>query len=214
MIGKLLNYIKLYSFKKKWREKNKHNETNPVNLFPIDIVKVGYYSYGPLEVYSWGAKNERLEIGNFVSIASGVKFILGGNHTIDTFSTYPFKVKFLGEKTEAWSKGPIIVEDDVWIGMDSMILSGVKIGKGAIIAARSVVVKDVPPYAIVAGNPAKIVKYRFKDEIIQKLLNVDLLKLLDKSFVENNVDLLYKNLDFELLMKLIGDKDENQERYY
>ncbi|WGS63892.1 CatB-related O-acetyltransferase [Marinitoga aeolica] len=199
MIHKLLYYIKLYSFKKKWREKNKHNETSPVNLFPIEIVKVGNYSYGPLEVHSWGANNERLEIGNFVSIASGVKFILGGNHTIDTFSTYPFKVKFLGEKREAWSKGPIVVEDDVWIGMDSMILSGVKIGKGAIIAARSVISKDVPPYAIVAGNPARVIKFRFKKELIEKLLKIDIEEILTQNFIKNNIDILYNKLDEKIL---------------
>jgi acetyltransferase-like isoleucine patch superfamily enzyme len=75
---------------------NKHNEVYPKNLFLLDKVKVGKYSYGPLIVYSWNAENEFLQIGNFVSIAEGVKFVLGGNHFYNTLSTYPFKVKFLG----------------------------------------------------------------------------------------------------------------------
>lgn len=194
--------IRLIMFKKSWRKANPTNFTTPANLFPPRCVSVGKYTYGPLEVHSWGEENEKLVIGNYVSIASGVKFLLGGNHLIDTFSTYPFRVMVMGEKREAWSKGAIIIEDDVWIGMDAMILSGVKVGQGAVIAARSVVTKDIPPYAVVVGNPARIIKYRFNEELIEKMANVDFKKI-DKTFIQNNIEDLYRKLDLELLDNLV-----------
>lgn len=128
MIKKFLNRIKLYFFRKRWRKRNVHNFTVAKNMFPMEIVEGGKYSYGPLNVRSWRSENEKLVIGNFVSIAEDVLFLLGGNHNIETFSTYPFKVMLLGEEKESWSKGPIIVEDDVWIGTRAIILSGIKIG--------------------------------------------------------------------------------------
>lgn len=170
MLRRLVN---LYLFKRKWRNRNSHNMTYAMNIFPIDCVQVGKMTYGPLEVHTWGASNEKLEIGHYCSIAEGVKFILGGNHYYHTFSTYPFKVMVMKEEKEAWSKGPIVIGNDVWIGMDSMILSGVTIGQGAVIAAGSVVTKDVPPYAIVGGNPAKVIKYRFEPQIIDRLLKIE-----------------------------------------
>lgn len=173
MYRKLKSYLALYLFKKKWKRKNKHNQITPVNKFPLEKVKVGNYSYGPIDVRSWGSSEEGLEIGNFVSIGSGVKFILGGNHEMNTITTYPFKVKFLKEEEEAWSKGLIIIKDDVWIGTDAIILSGVTISQGAIVAAGSVITKDVPPYAVVGGNPAKIIKFRFSEEIIEEMKNIN-----------------------------------------
>ena len=156
-----------------WRIRNPHNETYMVRLFDINRVSVGKASYGPLDVRSWEHPDERLEIGHFVSIAEGVTFILGGNHPYKGFSTYPFKVKLLGHSREAQTKGPIVVGDDVWIGTNAMILSGVRIGQGAVIGAGALVTSDVPPYAIVAGNPARIVRYRFPQAVIDKLLSVD-----------------------------------------
>lgn len=198
----IINKIKLSLFQRRWRKKNQHNQTTVTNLFAIDLINVGNMTYGPLEIHSWGAANEELTIGNFVSIASGVKFLLGGNHRYDTFSTYPFKVKFLGASREAWSKGGILIEDDVWIGTDAMIMSGVKVGKGAVIAARSVITKDVPPYAIVGGNPAKIIKYRFNDEI-QSYIKDFKFKNIDQSFIDNNINELYQTLDENILSKIL-----------
>jgi len=198
---KLFYYIKLIIFRKKWKRKNKHNMTCPKNIFPLAKINVGDYTYGPLEVYSWNDSKEFLKIGKYVSIAKGVKFILGGNHNLYTISTYPFKVKFLKEKEEAWSKGSIEICDDVWIGMDSMILSGVKVGRGAVIGAGTVVSKDVPPYAIVVGNPAVITKYRFEEDIIRKLDNIDFTKL-SEDFIKNNINLFYEKLDLKLLDKI------------
>lgn len=192
MLKKIKFILRLDYFLYKWKKLNKHNQTIPINIFPIKLVKVGKYSYGPLNVYCFDDKNEKLIIGNFVSIASGVKFILGGNHGGDTISTFPFKVKYLGKKNEAWSKGAIIIEDDVWIGTNSLILSGVRVGKGSIIAAGSVITKDVEPYSVVGGNPAKLIKKRFDDRLIEKLINFNLLKLNEK-YVKENIKKIYNN---------------------
>ncbi|MBP2032211.1 acetyltransferase-like isoleucine patch superfamily enzyme [Clostridium algifaecis] len=202
MFGFLKYYFKLYFFKKKFRAMNKHNFINASNIFPIKSVKIGKMSYGPIIVEAWKSKNEGLEIGNFVSIASNVRFILGGNHNYRYFSTYPFKVMALKENTiEAYSKGKIVVKDDVWIGMNSIILSNVTIGQGAIIGAGSVVTKDVPPYAIVCGNPAKVVKYRFNKDTIDKMLKLDFSKI-DIKFIKNNIDYLYSSADDNIINHL------------
>jgi acetyltransferase-like isoleucine patch superfamily enzyme len=198
-----MNKLALLIHKVKWRKVNKHNEIYALNLFPISKVTVGKYSYGPLFVKCWGSDNEKLIVGNFVSIAEGVIFLLGGNHNTNTFSTFPFKVKFLGQVTEAYSKGPIIIEDDVWIGTNSLLLSGVKVGKGAIVAAGSVITKDVPPYAIVAGNPAKVIKYRFNEDIRNNMQEFDFSSL-NLQFIRNNIEDLYKPLDNEVLLTLNG----------
>lgn len=195
--------IEFIILKKQWRDRNKHNFTSITKTFDIEKVSVGKMSYGPLEVYDWGSDNEKLSIGNYVSIASGVKFILGGNHYYNTFSTYPFKVMCLGEEREAYSNGPIVINDDVWIATDSIILSGVNVGKGAVIAAGSVVVKDVPPYSIVGGNPAKVIKYRFEQNIIDKLMKIDI-SLINKRINQENIELLYRNLDEEVFDQIIS----------
>lgn len=120
---------------------------------------------------------EKLRIGKFVQIAHGVQFITSSsNHQMDGFSTYPFCV--FGEPWSSsyeakWPfKGDNIVGNDVWIGHEALIMPGVTIGDGAIIASRSVVTKDVPPYTIVGGNPAKIIRQRFDDETIKCLLQI------------------------------------------
>ncbi|MGL5057030.1 MAG: CatB-related O-acetyltransferase [Fusobacteriaceae bacterium] len=199
--NKIKNKLQFIFMKKKWRDQNSKNKTSPMNYFPIELVKVGDYSYGPLNVRYWETEKEGLEIGNFVSIAEGVKFILGGNHEVNTFTTYPFRVMILEEKVEAWTKGPILIKDDVWIGMDSLILSGVTIGQGAIVAAGSIVTKDVPPYSIVGGNPAKLIKHRYSKEIIDEMITFDWSKVnLDK--VEKLREELYRPLTLELAKKI------------
>ena len=156
-----------------------------------------------LNVKSWGSENEGLEIGNYVSIASDVIFILGGNHYTKTITTYPFKVMYFNETIpEALSKGKIIIEDDVWIGMNSLILSGVKIGKGAVIGAGSVVSKHIPPYAIAVGNPCKVIKYRFSEAIMEKVnkikfenINENLKEKFYTKVTENNIDELLEMIN-------------------
>lgn len=127
-------------------------------------------------LYHYPINDDRLVIGKFCSIASGAKFLLnGGNHTLASLSTYPFPV--FGEEwrldepaSAAWDhKGDIVLGNDVWIGYEAVVLAGVHIGDGAIVAARSVVTGDVPPYAIVGGAPAGIIRWRFPDEVISVL---------------------------------------------
>lgn len=177
-----------------WRLRNAHNETYMVRLFDIDRVSVGQASYGPLDVRGWGHPDERLAIGHFVSISEGVTFVLGGNHPYRGFSTYPFKVKLQGQPREAQTKGAITVGDDVWIGTNAMIMSGVSIGQGAIVGAGAVVASDVPPYAIVAGNPARVLRYRFGPAVIAKLMTVDFGRLQPQALAAH-VDRMYEALD-------------------
>lgn len=191
---KILYYYKLFKLKKKWRNINLHNETIIKRLCNINNIKVGRNTYGELNIYDWGSENEGLKIGNFVSIAEGVKFILGGNHKYDILLTYPLKVKKFNDKIEAYSNGIIEIEDDVWIGTDAIIMSGVKVGRGAIIAAGSIVFKDVEPYSIVGGNPAKLIKYRFDQEVIRDIMKIDL-NLINDKFIRENIDLLYTKVN-------------------
>ncbi|MEY8759774.1 CatB-related O-acetyltransferase [Chryseobacterium sp. MD-1] len=174
----------------RWKTKNKHNFTHPVVLFPSDKVIVGKYTYGPLEIYSYSKKkDEFLNIGSFCSIAKGVKFILGGNHHYNFISTYPFKAYFKNEE-EAFSKGNISLKDDVWVGTDCLILSGVTLEQGCVVAAGSVVTKSFPPYSIIGGNPARVIKKRFNDEVIEELLQLDFNNL-NKDFITENINAFY-----------------------
>jgi virginiamycin A acetyltransferase len=127
--------------------------------------------------YAFDFIEDRLVIGKFCSIAHGASFVLnGGNHFADRLSTYPFPI--FGEAFGApdpgpWpNKGGITIGHDVWIGWDATILPGVTVGDGAIIATKAVVASDVPPYAIVAGNPAKVVKYRLPEAYIARMLEI------------------------------------------
>jgi acetyltransferase-like isoleucine patch superfamily enzyme len=197
-IKSFINLLKkkiLYSlFVKKWRSINPHNFTYPGNIFSIGNVIVGKASYGTLNILHWSNNiNEKLIIGSYCSIASEVNFLLGGEHNFNTISTFPFKVKLFGAETESISKGPIIIEDDVWIGHRSTILSGVKINRGAIVAAGSVVVKDVPAYSIVGGVPAKIIKFRFTEKI-RNILSDFNFHLLTNYTISNNLDSFYKEV--------------------
>lgn len=134
--------------------------------------KIGQGTYGDLIVRIW-SKDTNLIIGSYTSFAAGVKVILGGEHRTDWVTTYPFNVLWESSKHitgHPKTKGDVIIGNDVWIGTEALILSGVTIGDGAVVGARSVVAKDVPPYAIVVGNPAKIVKYRFDENVIARLL--------------------------------------------
>lgn len=183
--------LKRQLFKKKWRRLNKHNETTADNVFDPGTVVVGKYTYGPLKVLS-NMKSVTLKIGDFCSIADQVCFILGSDHDTSHLSTFPFtKVVPDISRNDAISKGNIVIGDDVWIGYGATILSGVQVGQGAVIAAQSVVTKDVPAYAIVAGNPAKVIKYRFPEELLEVAKKVDLCKI-DAEVIRNHADDLYK----------------------
>ncbi|QOX65809.1 CatB-related O-acetyltransferase [Anoxybacterium hadale] len=131
-------------------------------------------------LYQYPVNNDKLLIGKFCSIACGAKFLFSSaNHTLKSLSTYPFPIFFeewnLDKKniTSAWdNKGDIVIGNDVWIGYEAVILSGVRIGDGAIVGSRAVVTKDIPPYTIVGGVPAKTIKKRFDDDVIMKLLQL------------------------------------------
>jgi chloramphenicol O-acetyltransferase type B len=134
--------------------------------------EIGRGSYGPLRV-RYTTDGATLKIGAFCSVARGALIALGGEHRTRWVTTYPFPSLWpqLAEKHSGWSKskGDVIVGNDVWIGADALIMSGVRIGNGAVIGARSVVTKDVPPYAIVVGNPAKVIRLRFPETVIARL---------------------------------------------
>lgn len=186
--------IKIFLQQWKWRKNNPHNTTQAVSLFDIDAVKVGKETYGNLNVLYYN-DGPILSIGSYCSIGPDVCFILSSDHDLDHVSTFPYKVKALQiEHYEATSKGNITVDDDVWIGFRSTIMSGVHIGQGAVVAAGAVVTKDVPPYAIVGGVPAKIIKYRFSPEIIEQLLKLDYSKLTD-DMIRERIDDLYTSLE-------------------
>ncbi len=128
-------------------------------------------------LYHYPVHHERLVIGKFCSIACGTKFLFNcANHTLKSLSTYTFPLfyeEWGGEKAEvamAWdNKGDIVIGNDVWIGYEAVIMAGVCIGDGAIIGTRAVVTKDVPPYTIVGGVPARPIKKRFNEDTIRKL---------------------------------------------
>ena len=130
-------------------------------------------------LYHYSFSQDRLIIGKFCALARGVKFIMNGaNHQTSGFSTYPFYIfgngweKVTPQAHELPFKGDTVIGNDVWLGYETIIMPGVKIGDGAIIAAKSVVVNDVPSYSIVGGNPARIMKQRFDDETIAKLKEI------------------------------------------
>ena len=122
-----------------------------------DVVKIGEFTYGTPTVRKYDKKT-MLTIGKFCSIADNLQIVLGGEHNTDRISTYPFDIMIEGR--EAMSKGDIVIGNDVWIGKNVMILSGVTIGDGAVIGAGAVVARDVLPYAIVGGVPAKMIRFR------------------------------------------------------
>lgn len=131
-------------------------------------------------LYHYPVNGDALRIGKFCSIACGAKFIFtSANHSMRSLSTYPFPIFFeewgldVKNITSAWdNKGDIVVGNDVWIGYQAVILSGVRIGDGAVIGARAVVTKDVRPYAVVGGVPAKEIRKRFAEHTVEKLLDL------------------------------------------
>ncbi|KAF3362275.1 Virginiamycin A acetyltransferase [Chlamydiales bacterium STE3] len=174
------------------------------NIFIGDYTYFDDRRYGPEKfeeynvLYNYDFSKVKLVMGKFCAIAAETRFIMTGDHKLDAISTYPFPIFDQGWET-AYNiyalpvKGDIIVGNDVWFGYDSLIKNGVTIGNGAIVATRAVVVKDVPAYSIVAGNPAKVVKMRFDDKTIERLQNI--------AWWNWKIDKINRNL------KLIGNLD-------
>lgn len=189
LVGDWIAAIQLHSFKTKWEKENPHNGTFPTSIIPLDIVKIGNYTYGELNVIT-SSNHSKLIIKNFVSIAKNVTFLLDSEHAIHNVSLFPYKVRMLqSEPSEALSKGDIFVDDDVWIGFGATIMSGVHIGQGAVVAAGAVVTRDVPPYSIVGGVPARVLRYRFSSELISELLQIDYSSMTEEMVKEHLQDL-------------------------
>ena len=186
-----------------WRQRNPHNETVLAKDTIMDAVVVGVGSYGTLDIENAGNGREKLIIGNYCSIGPCVHFILSSEHPYKNLSTYPWLVKSGLAPTEAKSKGDIIIDDDVWIGLGVIVNSGVHIERGAIVASGAVVVKDVEPYSIVGGNPAKHIKYRFDKGICDKLLNFDF-NVLNHEKIIKNIDLLYTEITKENIDEILN----------
>lgn len=205
LVKQFQDNINLARFKSRWRKNNSHNLTVPINIFPANKVTVGKYTYGNLECYFYGTKNDNefIRIGNSCSIAGNTKFIAGGEHKFNVLTTFPYIQKYVDKKQySAYTKGPIIIEDDVWIGRGCTILSGVILGKGSVIGAGSVVTKDVPPYAVVAGSPAKVIKYRFTKDVIEQLMNVEY-STFGLNEIKNNIELLSMPIDENSMDEII-----------
>lgn len=138
-------------------------------------ISVGRFTYGNPALKVW-AEDESIAIGAFCSIADEVVIFGGGEHRSDWVTTFPLRIAFgdpLAKRDGLpASKGPTRIGNDVWLGHGAMVMSGVSIGDGAIVGAGAVVARDVPPYAIVAGNPAKVVRKRFSEEQIEALLAI------------------------------------------
>jgi acetyltransferase-like isoleucine patch superfamily enzyme len=159
------------------RYQNPHNLTRIFHA--VDSARhgdtFGDHSYGRLTLKRWG-QGTQLHVGRYCSFANDITILLGGNHRTDWGTTYPFSdlteqwPEAKGLPSTLWSRGNVLIGSDVWIGAGAMILSGVNIGHGAVVGARAVVTRDVPPYAIVVGNPATVTKLRFSDTQIAALL--------------------------------------------
>ncbi len=153
-------------------------------------------------LYHFDFNGDKLIIGKFCSIASGVKFIMnGGNHRTDWFTNYPFPIFQNGWEQampESWpNKGDTVVGNDVWIGYDAMIMPGVKVGDGSIVATRAVVTADVEPYSVVGGNPARLIRKRFDEATVSELVKISWWEW-DEEKITRNVKAICGN-DIDLL---------------
>lgn len=193
----------------------------------VDYIKIGKYTYGlskknvhwTVKAYDYNNnyKKPKLIVGKYCSIGFNSKIFLGGNHRHDWITTYPFqamhndlsyilKNNFTNVDKHVvgypHSNGDVNIGNDVWFGENVTVMSGIKIGDGAVIAANSTVVKDVEPYSISGGNPAKHIKYRFSEEIIKRLLEIKWWDIeeskLDKLLpymLNNDIDLFFKKYE-------------------
>tara|TARA_B100001173_G_scaffold133961_1_gene116413 strand:+ start:269 stop:895 length:627 start_codon:yes stop_codon:yes gene_type:complete len=200
------NFFK--KFKKKKVYRNYFLKDNLKKEIELKLAIVGKWSYGNPRILRWDYSS-KIKIGNFCSLGPDIDFYIGGNHRADWISTSQLPASQFNDvfekaktiKNFSISKGDIEIGHDVWIGGRTTILSGVKIGTGAVIAAGSVVVNDVDPYTITGGNPNRIIKKRFKDSTIQKLLETewwnlsdDKIDILSPYLLSNNFDAFFESI--------------------
>ena len=200
------------------------------NIITAPNIIVGDYTYydgteGPTGfeqnnvLFNYPEFGDKLIIGKFCSIASGTKFIMGpANHRISSVTTYPFNVfgSVWSERTpphlsQLPFKGNTVIGNDVWIGRESVIMPGVKIGDGAMVAAYSIVAKDIPPYSVFGGNPARFIKKRFDDDLIELLLRLKWWDLPDEELADILPLLCSPDLDAVKaeLRRMLGEQDMN-----
>lgn len=175
------------------------------------VVQIGRHTYGTPIVHSWVSVDGRMRqggrvvIGSFTSMAADVQILTGGEHITSRVTTSPLRnlLDLPGVDTDGHpaTKGDVEIGNDVWIGTEAMILSGVRIGDGAVIGARALVSADVEPYAVVAGNPARLVRYRFEPDVIAALLRLRWWEWSDEVIAER-ADLLLSDRVQELLQTL------------
>lgn len=171
---------------------HKINQSIPLLKSSDSRVVVGRYTYGEPWLRLW-TDEDKIKIGSFCSISSGVNIFGGGEHNSNWISTYPFRIVFdltlANSDGHPKTKGITTIGSDVWIGHGATILSGVTVGDGAIIGANAVVAKDVPPYSVVVGNPAKVIRLRFPKDKVEKLLKLKWWDW-DINVILKNVDIL------------------------
>jgi acetyltransferase-like isoleucine patch superfamily enzyme len=168
-----LELLKARKTRKRLRQMDKLERAAEKIRLRYPDYEVGVGTYGIPEVFEFGDKTI-LRVGSYTSIAAGVRILLGGEHRTDWLTTYPFPAMMDGLEDigdYAPSKGDVVIGSDCWICADAMILSGVTVGHGAIVAAGAVVTRDVAPFAVVGGNPGKFIRWRFDEELRQRLLS-------------------------------------------
>ncbi|BAP41344.1 CatB-related O-acetyltransferase [Pseudomonas sp. 21LCFQ02] len=169
---KFLELLKERKTRKRLRSMDKLDRSAEKIRLRYPRYTVGVGTYGIPEVLEFG-DDTVLKVGSYTSIADGVRILLGGEHRTDWLTTYPFPAmidKLEDIKDYAPSKGDVVIGSDCWICADAVILSGVTIGHGAIVAAGAMVTRDVPPYSVVGGNPCKFIRWRFEEQVREELL--------------------------------------------
>ena len=208
-MGRIIDELTMIYDEWDWERKNRHNFTTPANSFVRSCVEVGNNTYGKLFVVTSNTTT-KLHIGAFCSIGPNVTFVVSGTQPTDVLSTYPFKTYILHEANEGMKVKDMYIDDDAWIGANAIILPGVHVGQGAVIGAGAVVTKDVEPYAIVAGMPARTIRRRFSDEIIHELIKLDFKQLTPQQIKEHAAE-FYEPLNENMNLDWFPEKN-NYER--